>query len=139
MTHRDRKRRHLTVTEEPFALAETVRGRQLATVRRRKVAFVLDLVICFFVTTPFLLALAFGALYLQAPAAAKSVAALATGEIAESMDRGLAEILLLGSKRRPSAVLLVETSGTSKGHLERCCQRCSPEPLALQAALQAGL
>ena len=123
MTRTERKHRQLAVTEEPFILGESVRGRPLATVRRRGVAFVLDLVVCFFVTTPVLLLIALAALYLQAPSAARSVSALATGEQVEDMDRGLAEVLLLVSKRRPSAVPQRFTEALAAGDLDQVSKR----------------
>lgn len=81
-------RRQLAVTAEPFVIGGNVRGRPLATTRRRGVALVFDFVLCFLLATPVILALAFGALHLQTPALAKNLTAVVSGAQTEDVTRG---------------------------------------------------
>jgi hypothetical protein len=104
MRRRERRARQLTVTAEPFALGRDLEGRPLSTVRRRAVAILTDFVACFLVATPVLLVVSFGALYVQTPTLARNMSAIFSGGEAEGVGRGMAELLLLVSKRRPSAV-----------------------------------
>ena len=104
MRRADRKGRQLEVTNEPFILGRDVEGRPLSTVRRRAAAMIFDAVLLFFVSTPAILGLSFGVLYLQTPTLAKNLSAIVTGARTGDVDRGMAELLLLVAKRRPSAV-----------------------------------
>ena len=104
MSRGERHKRQPAVTEEPFVLGREVKGRPLSTIRRRAGAIVFDFVLCFVVATPVLLALSFGALYLQTPTLAKNLTAVVAGGQSEDISRGMAELLLLVSRRRPSAV-----------------------------------
>ena len=92
------------VTEEPYALGESTRGRALASIRRRALAIVLDGVLLVLVATPLLLAATLGALWMQAPTLASDVMALFGGRSGDASGRGEAEFLALVARRRPGAV-----------------------------------
>lgn len=104
MSRGERKKRQLEVTAEPFVLGSDVKGRRLSTIRRRAASILLDFLLCFVLGTPLILALALGALYLQTPTLARNLSAIFTGAETEETNRGMAELLLLVSRRRPSAV-----------------------------------
>ena len=129
------KKRQLAVTEEPFVLGDSVKGRPLSTVRRRAAAILFDFVLCFVVATPVILALSFGALYLQTPTLAKNLSAVFSGGRTDEIDRGMAELLLLVSKRQPSAVPHAFAEALAAGDLDAVEALLATETLNLNADL----
>jgi uncharacterized RDD family membrane protein YckC len=99
-----RRERQRVVTDEPYALGEHIRGRALASIRRRALAIVLDGVLFVLVATPLLLAATLGALWMQAPTLASDVMAFLGGRPGDASRRGEAEGLALVARRRPGAV-----------------------------------
>lgn len=135
MSRGERASGRLAVTEEPFVLGEKVRGRPLSTIRRRAAAILLDFVLCFLAATPVILALAMGALYLQTPTLAQNLTAIVSGAQTDDVSRGMAELLLLVSKRRPSAVPHAFAEALAKEDLDAVEELLETETLSLNADL----
>jgi len=104
MDRAERRRRQRTVTEEPFALGEAVKGRPLSSIPRRTVALGIDGLIWLVVGTPLSLLIAFGALWLQSPELAQRVAGPFLGRAPASAQSGMVAMLEMVGQRRPSAL-----------------------------------
>lgn len=131
LSRANRTKRQRNVTEEPFALADSVKGRPLASVKRRAAAILFDALIVAIVGTPLLLAISFGAMYLQTPTLASTLLSVATFEQPDDAARGLAEILALAVERRPAAVPERYAELLAAGNIDAVARMLEDDPVNL--------
>ncbi len=137
MNQRNLRTRQRTVTKEPFALAETLQGRELATVRRRGAAMAVDVVIWALVSMPLVAAILYTAMYLQTPTLARVMRDIAVGRGAGDSSTGVAEILALVERRRPGALPNHLAEPAAAGDLEKLAELLKDEAFGVSATFDA--
>ena len=131
-------KRQRTVTAEPFALDPQVRGRPLATIRRRAAAIVVDGIFAALMATPLLLGLPLASLHVGAPNLARAAIAAVTGQDRGDFGRGMAELLQLVSERRPSALPPPFVAALREGDLDAVESLLATESFELMVDLGVG-
>lgn len=136
------RERRRTVTDEPFTLADELRGLPLATVRRRTAAIAVDGLLLVILGTPLFILLTWAAVYVQSPGAARLVVApyvamFSGGAPASSRwdQRDVAELLQVIWRRQPNAVPERLAPHVASGDIDEVERLLESAPLSVMAAL----
>ncbi|MGD8816052.1 MAG: RDD family protein [Acidobacteriota bacterium] len=136
------RERRRTVTDEPFIIADELRGWPLATARRRAAAVAADGLLLAIFGTPLFLLLTWAAVYVQSPGAARVVVApyaaiLSGGAPGESgwSQHDVAELLQVIWRRQPNAVPVTLAPHVARGDLDEVERLLGETPLFVMTAL----